>query len=215
MNKLQQCATDNFFRSSKTKTVCMYICQKRGLNLGPQRFPVVETKYLGVILDRKLSFVLLKYVKKKGMKALTILNVIGNTEWGAGRKVMLNLYRSLVRSKLDYGCIVLGVQIYVYNMLPRSSHCLNIPTHDAVIDNKYMKLFDARSHAIRTLGRRNKQYLTACNIEFLDILETTSYFMLPPWCIRPPKIILDLMHVKKDRTYASSSTFCANTRQAP
>ena len=104
---------------------------------------------------------------------------------------------------------------YVYNMLPRSSHCLNIPTQDAVIDNKYMKLFDARSHAIRTLGRGIKQYLTACNIEFLDILETTSYFMLPPWCIRPPKIILDLMHVKKDRTCASSSAFCANTRQAP
>ena len=116
LNKLQQWATDNGFRFSKTKTLCMHICQKRGLHLDPQLFldkspiPVVEeTKFLGVIFDRKLSFIPhLKYVKKKALKALNILNVIGNTKWGADRKVMLRLYRSLVRSKLDYGCIVYG-----------------------------------------------------------------------------------------------------------
>ena len=42
------------------------------------------------------------------MKALNILKVIGNTEWGADRKVTFRLYRYLVRSKLDYGCIVYG-----------------------------------------------------------------------------------------------------------
>ena len=47
-------------------------------------------------------------LKKKGTKTLNILKVIGNTEWGADRKVMLRLYRSLVRSILDYGCIVYG-----------------------------------------------------------------------------------------------------------
>ena len=61
-----------------------------------------ETTFLGVIFDRKLSFVPhLKYVKKRGSKALTISKVIGYTEWGADRKVMLRLYRSLVRSMLD------------------------------------------------------------------------------------------------------------------
>ena len=68
-----------------------------------------ETKFLGVIFERKLSFLPhLKYVKKRAVKALNILNVIGNTEWGTDRKIMLRLYRSLVRSKLDYGCIVYG-----------------------------------------------------------------------------------------------------------
>ena len=47
-------------------------------------------------------------LKKRGLKALNILKVIGNTEWGADRKVMLRIYRSLLRSKLDYGCIVYG-----------------------------------------------------------------------------------------------------------
>ena len=70
---------------------------------------VEETKLLGVIFDRELSFIPhLKYVKKKALKALNILKVIGNTEWGADQKVMLRLYRSLIRSKLDYGCIVYG-----------------------------------------------------------------------------------------------------------
>ena len=77
------------------------------------------------------------------------------------------------------------------------------PTHDAVFDNKYMKLFDARPNAIRTFGLHIKQFLTASNIDFSDILETLSYFVLPLWCIKPPKIVLDLVHLKKDRTDAS------------
>ena len=36
-----------------------------------------------------------------------------------------------------------------------------------------------------------------------DILETPSYFVLPPWCIKPPNIVLDLVHLKKDCTDAS------------
>ena len=69
----------------------MHICQKGGLHLNPQLFldqcpiPVVEeTIFLVVIFDRRLSFAPhLKYVKKKALKALNILKVVGNTEWGA------------------------------------------------------------------------------------------------------------------------------------
>ena len=49
---------------------------------------------------------MLKYVKKKAINIL--IKVIGNSEWAADRKVMLRLYRSLVGSELDYGCIVYG-----------------------------------------------------------------------------------------------------------
>ena len=45
---------------------------------------VEETKFLGIIFNRRLPFVPhLKYFKKKDLKALNILKVIGNTEWGA------------------------------------------------------------------------------------------------------------------------------------
>ena len=72
------------------------------------------------------------------------------------------------------------------------------PAHNAVFDNKYMKLFDARPSAIRTFGLRIKQFLTASNIELYDILETPSYFIAPHWCIKRTKIVLDLVHLKKD-----------------
>ena len=75
----------------------MLICQKRGLHLDPQLFldkspiPIVEeTKFLGVIFDRKLSFIPhLKYVKKKALKALNILKGIGNTEWSCSDSIDL------------------------------------------------------------------------------------------------------------------------------
>ena len=72
------------------------------------------------------------------------------------------------------------------------------PAHNAVFDKKYMKLFDARPSGIYTFGLHIKQFLTGSKIDFLDILETPSYFILPPSCIKPPKIVLDLVHLKKD-----------------
>ena len=50
----------------------------------------------------------IKALKAKCLKALDILKVLSNTNWGGDRSVLLNLYRSLVRSKLDYGSIVYG-----------------------------------------------------------------------------------------------------------
>ena len=50
----------------------------------------------------------IKYLKARCQKSLNILEVPSRTEWGADRTKLLKLYRSLVRSKLDYGCIVYG-----------------------------------------------------------------------------------------------------------
>ena len=40
------------------------------------------------------------------LKTLNILKFVSSTDWGGESMVLLNLYRSLIRSKLDYGCIV-------------------------------------------------------------------------------------------------------------
>ena len=154
--------------------------------------------------------------KTRGLKAL-------NTDWGAYQKVMLRLYRSLLRSKLDYGCIVYGSarKSYLQTLDPIHNQGLRLclgafrtspvkslyidahepclgarraklslqyaskikslpkhPAHNAVFDNKYMKLFDARPNAIRTFGHRIKQFLTTSNIELSDMLETPSYFIV-------------------------------------
>ena len=44
----------------------------------------------------------------KCLKALNLLKVLSHTSWGADRTTLLKLYWSLVRSKLDYGCIIYG-----------------------------------------------------------------------------------------------------------
>ena len=166
LNKLHQWATGNGFRFSNIKTVCMSICQKRGLHLDPQLFldkspiPVVEvTTFLGVIFDMRLSFVPhLKFVKIRGLNSLNIKNIIGNTEWGADRKVMLRLYRSLVRSKLDYGCIVYGSarKFYLQMLDPvhNQSLMLCLGTFRTSIESLYI---DAHEPSLG--ARRAKLYL--------------------------------------------------------
>ncbi|KAG1677304.1 RNA-directed DNA polymerase from mobile element jockey [Nymphon striatum] len=47
-------------------------------------------------------------LKSKCLRALNLLRILSNTNWGADRKVMLRFYRSLIRSKLDYGSVVYG-----------------------------------------------------------------------------------------------------------
>ena len=59
----------------------------------------METKFLGLLFDSKLTFLPhIKMLRNKSLKALNILKFVSST-------ASLNLYRSLIRSKLDYGCI--------------------------------------------------------------------------------------------------------------
>jgi len=46
--------------------------------------------------------------KKSAYKSIRIIKILSHLEWGAKNSVLLNLYRSLVRSKLDYGSICYG-----------------------------------------------------------------------------------------------------------
>ena len=62
-----------------------------------------------MIWDTKLTFEPhIKYLKARCQNSLNILKVLSRTEWGADQTTLLKLYRSLVRSKLDYACIVYG-----------------------------------------------------------------------------------------------------------
>ena len=73
-------------------------------------YPVCkEAKFLGLIWDTKLTFEpLIKNLKARCQKSQNILKVLSRTEWGVDQTTLLKLYRSLVKSKLDYGCLVYG-----------------------------------------------------------------------------------------------------------
>ncbi|GFO41939.1 RNA-directed DNA polymerase from mobile element jockey [Plakobranchus ocellatus] len=83
---------------------------KPALHLDGQPIPVKgEAKFLGVVFDSKLNFSShVKYLKKKCLKALNLLRVVGHTDWGADRATLLKLYRTLFRSKLDYDSVIYG-----------------------------------------------------------------------------------------------------------
>jgi len=70
---------------------------------------VPETKFVGLLFDSKLTFLpRIEMLKNKRLKPLNILKCVSSTDWGAESTVLLNLHRSLIRSKLNYGCIVYG-----------------------------------------------------------------------------------------------------------
>jgi ribonuclease HI len=65
-----------------------------------------EFKFLGVIFDRKLTWSQhIDYIADKCKKRLNILKAISSQNWGASKKTLLLLYKSLIRSVIDYGSI--------------------------------------------------------------------------------------------------------------
>jgi len=62
------------------------------------------------------------------MKALNLLRVVIHYQWGADEETLLHLYRSLIRSKLDYVCMVFGSarKSYLYLLEPVQNQALHL-----------------------------------------------------------------------------------------
>ena len=65
-----------------------------------------KAKFLGIIFDSRLTWNdHVNYVVQKCKKRLNLLRAISGNSWGANKKTLLMIYRSLIRSVLDYGAI--------------------------------------------------------------------------------------------------------------
>ena len=66
----------------------------------------VETyKYLGVIFDSHMTWTpFIEHLCKKASKSLNVMRSLTRVWWGSDPKIMLNIYKGLVRSHLDFGC---------------------------------------------------------------------------------------------------------------
>ena len=63
-------------------------------------------KFLGVIFDSKLTWnEHIRYVITRCSKRINLLRALTGTDWGANKKTLIMLYRSLIRSIIDYGSI--------------------------------------------------------------------------------------------------------------
>ena len=114
VGRLGRWALTNGFRFSTEKSVAAHFCRRRNCSSNtsvtlygralPMRTPV---RFLGLELDRKLTYKEhFKTLRTKCFKALNILKCVSRTSYGADRKTLLTLYRSLIRSKLDYACMI-------------------------------------------------------------------------------------------------------------
>ena len=134
--RLQEWTDLNGFKFSRTKTVCVHFCRLRKTHPDPHLLlngtpiPVVDqTKFLGLIFDKKLTFVPhLQYLRKKCMKALNLLRVVAHSRWGSDENTLLHLYRSLIRSKLDYSTVVYGSarKSYLHMLEPIQNQALRL-----------------------------------------------------------------------------------------
>ena len=77
LNRIQKWALDNGFKLSKTNDP---VLKRDGVEI-----PVIEQyKFLGIIFDKKLSFIPhINHLKAKCHKALQLLCVVAHTDWGA------------------------------------------------------------------------------------------------------------------------------------
>ena len=93
LNRIEYWADTNGFKFSQSKTVSVQFCRRNGLHPDPYFFlydnsiPVKkETKFLGILLNLKLTFFpYIKGLKKKCVKTLNLLKVVSNTDWGEHR----------------------------------------------------------------------------------------------------------------------------------
>ena len=105
------------FQILTNKNMCCAFCQHRKRHDDPrlfindnQQIPVEkEAKFLGVTFDRRLTFLPhIKNLRTSCQKAMSIIKTLSGTDWGGDRQSLLHLYRTLIRSRLDYGCTVYG-----------------------------------------------------------------------------------------------------------
>ena len=120
LDKLVKWCKETGFRFSEEKTVVMIFHRIPGLAAEPnpklylydKEKPlkiVLEKKFLGLLWDRKLNWCAqLKDLRIRGMRANNILKVIVKNNSRTPTRRLINVYRSIVRAKLDYGCQVYG-----------------------------------------------------------------------------------------------------------
>ena len=114
VGRLEAWCAKNGFMFSASKTVAMHFCRRRrhcpdmALQLHGKTIPCVQsTKVLGLTLDTKLRYTdHIRDLRERCFKALNVMKCVSCMTYGADRDTLLLLYRSFVRSKLDYASLV-------------------------------------------------------------------------------------------------------------
>src|SRR5271157_6038968 len=96
------------FKISSTKSTAVVFTNKTKyqikLTIDNKDIKIDKTvKFLGLIFDTKLNWVHhIKYITKKCNKKLNLMRYVSGAHWGASKKALLTIYRTLIRSVIDY-----------------------------------------------------------------------------------------------------------------
>lgn len=116
INNVSSWAKINGARFSSTKTTMMHFYWGSEPVITPRLYmdgklisTSQSTKFLGLHWDRKLSWAThINNLKMRCSKDLNLMKTLSSYSWGADREILMRLYRTLIRPKIDYGSIVYG-----------------------------------------------------------------------------------------------------------
>ncbi|GBO30397.1 hypothetical protein AVEN_112903-1 [Araneus ventricosus] len=215
VNKLTQWSILNGFTFSTSKTSCVHFCRKRRLHPEPeiklygQVINVVsEVKFLGIIFDKKLTFLphVLQLLKKLD-RVLNILKVLSNTSWGAFRLSLLRVYRAAILSKIDYGCTIYGSArqsvLQKLNTIHHSAlrlcsgafrtspvESLYVECHEPSLEHRRQKL--TLHYFSKILTNPNHPYFNYKQSRFLQRLQDARPSVVPSFFTRAAGFLHDL-----------------------
>ena len=114
VNRIEKWATEHGLKFAQTKTVGIYFRSHHQIIRPPSitiyNEPITfnnQAKFLGMTIDSKLTWNNhITHLKAECIKRTQALKCLSHRAWGADRTSMLRVYRTIIRSKLDYGCIV-------------------------------------------------------------------------------------------------------------
>ena len=114
LNQLSSWALKNGFKFSSSKTQLVHFTKIPGLHNQPSlKLKNEELKYstsakfLGLTFDQKLTWKIhLNKLKAESQKLLGIMKMLNGKNVGASQQCLMRIYRTYIRSKLDYGCII-------------------------------------------------------------------------------------------------------------
>ena len=69
---------------------------------------VESTKFLGIILDQRLNFNKhIEYIKSKAQGRVNIIKILSHKKWKLSCNTLISMYKSLVRSIIEYSDFIL------------------------------------------------------------------------------------------------------------
>jgi len=76
-----------------------------------------KPKFLGIVFDERLCFGdQIKYIQDKCLSRLNLIKILSHRTWKLGKNTLINIYRSLVGSVIDYN-------FFIFPLVKTSTDC--------------------------------------------------------------------------------------------